>query len=506
MNRSQPKSEILVQIEAELASRGLGWFTRLAWRVVEPGTPYCDNWHIGLMCEYLEAVLNLEINNLIINIPPRHMKSLLVSVFLPVYSWLRAPETRWLTGSYALPLATRDALKSRRLIQSPWFKERFGDRFNLCGDQNRKARYENDHGGSRLAFSFNSAVTGEGGDVLVVDDPLRAQDADNPAAIQKVNEIFDQAITTRANDPRQVRRIIIMQRLHENDLTGHLLAKMEQGGERYEHLCLPAEYRAGAYTPPANRPAWKDPRSKPAELLWAGRFGERENAAARANLGERAYAGQYAQLPMPIGGTIYLAEWWRGKNRVELSRARSRVGSRYLSWDTALKDGQENDFSSMVVMEVLMNGKAFLREVIWGKWAFPRLAEEIVIQAERWNMDGLLRGIVIEDKASGISALQTLRQSAPGWIAALLAGFSPGLLSKEARARQASLWCERGMLLLPFPAEEAGWLPDFESQLYVFPAGRTKDAVDAFGQAILFLEHLLAGWWRCGLAEDRGAE
>jgi len=181
------------------------------------------------------------------------------------------------------------------------------------------------------------------------------------------------------------------------------------------------------------------------------------------------------------------------------------VGSRYLSWDTALKDGQENDFSSMVVVEVLMNGKAILREVIWGKWAFPRLAEEIVLQAERWNMDGLLRGIVIEDKASGISAIQTLRQSAPAWIAALLTGFSPGLLSKVARARQASLWCERGMLLLPYPQEEAGWLPDFESQLYAFPAGRTKDAVDAFSQAILFLEHLLAGWWRGGLAEERGA-
>ena len=487
-----------------MASRGLGWFTRLAWRVVEPGTPYRDNWHIGLMCEYLEAVLNLEINNLIINIPPRHMKSLLVSVFLPVYSWLRAPETRWLTGSYALPLATRDALKSRRLIQSPWFKERFGDRFNLCGDQNRKARYENDHGGSRLAFSFNSAVTGEGGDVLVVDDPLRAQDADNPAAIEKVNEIFDQAITTRANDPRRVRRIIIMQRLHENDLTGHLLAKMEQGGERYEHLCLPAEYRARAYFPPANRPGWRDPRSKPGELLWEGRFGERENAAARANLGERGYSGQYAQLPMPAGGTIYLAEWWRGRNRVELNWARSRVSVRYLSWDTALKDGQENDHSSMVVVELLNDGRGLLREVIWGKWTFPRLAEEIIFQAERWNSDGLLRGIVIEDKASGISALQTLRQSAPAWIAAVLAGFSPGLLSKEARARQASLWCERGMVILPLPAQDAGWLPDFESQLYAFPAGRTKDAVDAFSQAILFLEHLLSGWWQGGRGGERG--
>lgn len=490
------KSAMVNQIEAELATRGLVWFTRLAWKIVEPGIPFRENWHIGLMCEYLEAVLGLEINNLIINIPPRHMKSLLVSVFFPVYSWLKEPSTRWLTGSYALPLATRDAMRSRRLIRSRWFEEHFRTSFCLSGDQNRKARYENDRGGSRMAFSFNSAVTGEGGDVLVVDDPLKAQEADNPAAIQRVNEIYDQTITTRANDPRRVRRVIIMQRLNENDLSGHLLARMEQGGEHYEHLCLPAEYRPRAYFPPLNRPEWVDPRRKMGELLWPDRFGEKENSAARANLGEKGYAGQYSQLPMPPGGAIYLADWWRGKNRIELDWSRSRVCARYLSWDTAMKDGEENDHSAMLVVEILMDGRALAREVVWGKWSFPRLAEEIVFQAERWNTDGLLRGIVIEDKASGISALQTLRQSAPAWLSGLLAGFSPGGLSKSARARQASLWCERGMVLLPQPGEDCGWLHDFEQQLYAFPGARTKDAVDAFGQVILFLEHLLAGWWQ----------
>lgn len=487
------KTEARVRAEAELAGRGLMQFTRLAWHVVEPGTAYMDNWHIGLMSEYLQAVLKLEINNLIINIPPRHMKSLLVSVFFPVYSWIKYPSIRWLTGSYALPLATRDALKSRRLIQSPWFQARFGGIFKLRGDQNLKSRYENDQNGSRMAFSFNSAVTGEGGDAILIDDPLRAQDADNASARQRVNEIYDQTISTRSNDPRNTRRVIIMQRLHDDDLTGHLIRRMEMGGEKYEHLCLPTEYRPNAAVTLPFKPTLLDPRRIPGALLWPTRFGEIENNKAKANLGRRGYAGQYAQLPMPAGGTIYLAGWWREKNRIELDVARSRVAARYVSWDTALKVGDENDSSAMVVLELLTNGNLFLREVIWGKWTFPRLAEMIVYQAGRWNKDEKLRGIIIEDKASGISALQTLKVSAPIEIAEHLIGFSPGTLSKEARARQASLWCERGKVLFPSADERLPWLFEFERQLFGFPAAREKDAVDAFSQGILFLENYLAG-------------
>src|SRR5512140_4023789 len=111
-------------------------FVKTAWPIVEPAVPFVDNWHIGLICEYLTAVTNLEIHNLIINLPPRHMKSLLVSVFWPTWSWIALPQLRWLTGSYATPLAVRDALKSRRIIQSRWYRQRFGHIFRLTGDQN----------------------------------------------------------------------------------------------------------------------------------------------------------------------------------------------------------------------------------------------------------------------------------------------------------------------------------------------------------------------------------
>ena len=178
------------EIEAEKCAGSLYAYVRAAWHLVEPQTSFMDNWHIGLICEYLQAVTDLEIHNLIINVPPRHMKSLLVSVFWPTWSWINTPHLRWLTGSYATPLAVRDALKSRRILQSGWYQRRFGGLFKLCGDQNLKGRYENDRSGYRLAFSFSSAVTGEGGDVLVVDmfgkikDGTFAGDGPGPRAMR----------------------------------------------------------------------------------------------------------------------------------------------------------------------------------------------------------------------------------------------------------------------------------------------------------------------------------
>lgn len=464
-------------------------YVRAAWPLAEPGLPFYDNWHIGLICEYLQAVSDLEIHNLVINIPPRHMKSLLVSVFWPTWSWITHPELRWLTGSYATPLAVRDALKSRRILQSDWYRRRFGGAFKLSGDQNLKSRYENNRGGYRLAFSLNSAVTGEGADVLVVDDPLKAQDADNPRQRERVNEIYDSTLSTRANDPRAARRVIIMQRLHENDLSGHLLEKREAG---YVHLCLPTEYAPRLFLPLRGL---ADPRSQPGELLWPARFGPRENDAARVDLGLRGYSSQHDQRPSPPGGAIYLADWWRGCNRYPPGQP-AHVVARWLSWDTALKDGEQHDSSALTVWELLPDQRVRLRHAGWQRLQFPQLAAAIQDEARRWMGDGLLRGILIEDKASGISALQTLAQGAPDDIAALLVAFQPGQVGKQARARQASLWCERGCVLLPEPHESVPWLFDFEQLLYAFPAARLNDPADSLAQAVLYLENLLAEGWR----------
>ena len=492
-NTNQPTSKNNRQMAEIIACRdNLYQYVRLAWPIVEPATPYIDNWHIGLICEYLQAVTDLQIHNLIINIPPRHMKSLLVSVFWPTWSWIKSPHLRWLTGSYAQPIAIRDTNKSRRILLSPWYRTNFGHIFTLSPDQNTKNRYENDKTGYRLAFSFNTAVTGEGADILVVDDPLKAQDADSPVMRSQVNEIYDTTLTTRANNPRLTRRVIIMQRLHQDDLTGHLLAKLHPGDiPSYEYLCLPTEYEPQRYI---SSLGFNDPRTQPGQLLWPARFGEKENTAARLDLGPRAYAGQHAQRPAPAGGSIYQTAWWQGRNRI--TPTPRQVIARWLSWDTAFKDSEQNDTSALTVCELLEDYRIYLRFASWQRLQFPQLASAITNEALRWMQDGKLRGIIIEDKASGISLLQTLQQSATYEIASMLKSFTPGQTSKATRARQASLWCERGCILLPNPSSEVPWLYDFEDQLYKFPSAHINDPVDSLTQAILFLEHLIANGWQ----------
>jgi len=419
------------------------------------------------------------------------MKSLLVSVFWPTWSWINSPGLRWLTGSYALPLAVRDTLKSRRLLQSPWYRSLFGHIFSLTPDQRAKGRYDNDRAGSRLAFSFNGLVTGEGADILVVDDPLKAQHAGSALLRGRVNDIYDTALTTRANDPRRARRVIIMQRLHQEDLTGHLLERLHPAGApRYEHLCLPTEYEPHRYI---SSIGLSDPRSTPGELLWPARFGEVENLAAKAELGLHAYAGQHAQRPAPETGGIYQAAWWRGCSRLDPDPA--RVVGRWLSWDTAFKDSETSDFSALTVLELQADYRLHLRHASWQRLQFPQLARAIIDEARLWNLDGKLQAIVIEDRASGISALQTLRQAAPPEIAILLKAFAPAQ-DKAYRANQASLWCERGCVLLPYPSAGVPWLFEFEDMLYKFPNARLNDPVDSFTQAIIFLEHLLSEGWR----------
>jgi hypothetical protein len=214
------------EINAELATRSLRQFVPQAWAVVEPSTPFVPGWHIDAIVEHLEAISRGQIRNLLINVPPRHMKSLLVAVFWPAWEWIRWPERRWLFSSYGAQLSIRDSVKCRRLIESPWYQQRWADRFALTSDQNAKSRFDNDRSGYRLSTSVGGAVTGEGGDRIVCDDPNNVGEVESDSVRKTTNDWFDVVMSTRANDPKTVGRVVVMQRCHQQDLSGHLL---EQG-------------------------------------------------------------------------------------------------------------------------------------------------------------------------------------------------------------------------------------------------------------------------------------
>jgi predicted phage terminase large subunit-like protein len=488
------RAPFLTELEAEICKRSFREYIRGAWKVVEPATPFVDNWHIGIICEYLTAINNGQLRNLIINIPPRCMKSLTVCVFYPTWVWTHSPAKRFLTSSYSIEYAVRDAVKSRRIITSPWYQQRFGDVYRLAGDQNVKSRYENDKTGHRIAVSVGGAATGEGGDIIIVDDPLKAQDAHSDPIRGEANDWWDKTMSTRGNDPKTTVRIVIMQRLHEDDLTGHLVEKMrEEGAEQYEHLVLPMRHELKRFF---STVGLQDPRQESGELLWPERVPEVEVRKLEASLGNDA-AGQLQQRPAPAGGSIFLSEWWDDRNRFDASdgKIKNLVVARWLSFDTALKDKEANDFTAMSTLELLPDYKVLLRLNWKKKLQFPQLASSIEAEARRWNYDEKLRGIIVEDKGSGTSALQTLSQSAEAGIAKLLIPFQPQG-SKEYRARQASLWCDRGCVLLPWPGEDAEWLFDFEDGLYKFPNAAHDDDTDSFSQGILYLENLLAAGWQ----------
>lgn len=491
MKSSLPK---LDQIKTERARRSLSEFIKQGWHVVEPATPYVHGWHLEAISDHLEAVTRGEIRNLIINIPPRHMKSLSVCVFWPAWVWASKPEVAWLFSSHAEALAIRDNIKARRLMQSAWYQQRWGHVWKFAGDQNQKVRYENNRSGYRLATGVAGGATGEGGDIIVADDPLKAQDAYSDVVRTSTNEWWDETMSTRGNNPKTVARVIIMQRLHQDDLTGHVLERMkEAGADQYVHLCLPAEFEPNRFISPLG---WVDPRQKEGELLWPARFGREELDALKSSLTEQGAAGQLQQRPAPKGGAIFKKDWWQGKNRYKAddNRLSNQVVARWISLDTALKDGQENDYTSGSVLELTPDYRLLVRTVKRDKLQFPNLLGWVVGLASAWNRDGKLRGVVIEDKTSGTSLFQTLAASAEPWLVALLIAFVPHG-SKTMRARQASNWCEKDCVWLPEPSGDVPWLFDFEEELFKFPTVAHDDQVDTLTQGIIYLENFISAGW-----------
>ena len=297
------------ELDTAAAEIGLHAFIRQMWRYMD-GATFRDNWHIHVICEHLERVARGEIRRLIINIPPRHQKSLTVSVAWPAWMWLRHPHREFLFASYSQDLSVRDSVRCRNVIQSPLYQARWGDRFRLQDDQNTKTRFENDRRGKRLATSVGGTLTGEGGDIIVIDDPMSADEARSATLRQNTLDWWREVMTTRLNDPVTGAYVIIMQRLHEEDLTGYLLDN-EPGA--WTHLCLPARYE------PDHPHAWPhDPRREGGRLdhrthgglLWPSRFPEQALRERERSMGPYAVAGQQQQRPAPRAGGMFQRNWF----------------------------------------------------------------------------------------------------------------------------------------------------------------------------------------------------
>jgi len=458
--------------DQSLAQASLAQFVKQAWHIVEPATPIVWNWHLDVICEYLEAVAAVGgIRRLIINLPPRSGKSLLASVLWPAWVWSKRPSERWLFASYASRLSEKHSIDRRSVITSPWYQERWSG-VQLTEDQNQKTEFVNTARGHMIATSLGGTATGKGGNFILADDLQNPEMSESEPERKTVLRFFDETLSTRLDDKRYGRIVVIQQRTHQADLTGHLL---ELGG--WTHLRLPAEFEQKTIIalPLSNREIAKEEGA----LLWPEREGPAELEAIKHQLGTYGYACQYLQDPIPRGGNQFKAEWLQTYSDVPAG-----FDDVVLSIDCAFKTGSTADYSAAVIVGYVQtrrpDGPApgyYVLRVWRGRVAFAELKRKTIELYKDWPISVVL----IEDAASGQSIIQELCSETSLPVKPVRAD-----RDKVSRATAVEPAVEAGLLRLPLSAP---WLTDFVAELISFPGGAHDDQTDALVQALNYLRH-----------------
>ena len=447
-------------LHQEASERSLQEFVRQYWRFIDP-VPFVDNWHIGAVCERLQAVYDGEIKRLLILVPPRTTKSTITSVMFPAWYWAKQPGESFLSASYAQTLSRRDSRKCRRIIQSPLYQQRYGDDIWLTSDQNTQDRFENNHQGYRLATSVGGALTGEGANVIIIDDPLNAEDANSDTKREAMIRWFDESMTTRLNDLQTGAFVAIMQRLHEGDFAGHVM----NSGD-WDVLCLPMRYESDH---PQVSP--HDERTEDGELLFPERFPEAELEATERTLGSYATAGQMQQRPAPRKGGMFDPEWW------DIVDAAPAGGMDVRRWDLAASP--TGDYTVGLHMKFLKGTYYILNVVRLRGTDFE--AEDAVVNTTKQDGYGTLQSIPQDPGQAGKAQTRYYAQLLRGYNVR----FAPELGNKVERAQAASAQAQAGNIKLV----KGAWNKPFIDECGIFPNGDFDDQVDGLSGAF----HVLTG-------------
>lgn len=546
--------EQLRDIERANCEESLYEFMVAAWKYVDPN-PFVHGWPLEAVAEHLQAVCDGDIRRLIINIPPRCSKSSMTSVAFPAWVWAQrhdsptsGPGVQFLTASYAQQLSLRDSVKTRRLLDSPWYQSLWGERFALTSDQNTKGRFDNNKGGTRLSTSVGGALTGEGANIIITDDPNAANEAFSEATIQSTIDWWDGTMSTRLNNPKTGAFIVIQQRLAEDDLTGHILSK--DVGD-WTHLCLPMKYEWTRHS--VSITGWNDPRGcdddgeplvlvdangrriprdsaakdeltnkREGTLLWPERFGPKEIDLLERQLGPFAAAGQLQQRPEPAGGGVIKTDWWQPWELESYPPFDYIIAS----LDTAYTTKTENDFSAMTVWGVFSAtmseassnfvGRSGKRESqrdreamfdeamrvknmtagMGGSDSTPRVMliyawqarlelHELVSKVEQTARRNKVDKLIIENKAAGHSVAQEIRRLYNN------ADFAVQLVDPKAQDKLARLYSVQhlfaeGMVHAP----DQSWAQEVITQTSQFPKGKHDDLVDTVSMALRHMREL----------------
>jgi len=432
--------------------------------VLDSSATYLDNWHTKYLCDQMQAeffrIKNSEpyIEGLIINVPIRSGKSLIMSVAFNAWAWAVWPEFKLITGSYSNKLAINLSRKTRELIRSDWYRHYFN--VDLKPDQFAKGYYENTAGGFRMATSTGGSITGEGAHMIIADDLSNPEEAESDVMREACNTWYDETLFSRVNNPSICSRIIVMQRLHEKDLSGHLL---ENGG--YRHICIPA-ILTGDVKPAYLAEYYND------NLFFKERFTRQVLDSYKVALHDRGFSAQLQQSPFVKEGNIFKTD------KIIRTKEEPTCLRVYQSIDTAFKTGQQNDYSVIITGHLYREDgvdKMFIKNVKRDKLEYPDLLRKVKAYASHYKAHKIL----IEDKASGQSIVQDLKR-----VPELKGRIEPVQVDKDkvSRAYAVTNYIDLGRVSMLAGQD---WEADFIKELKMFDSGEHDDQVDAFTQLLL---------------------
>ena len=425
-------------------------FLQKAFYSLHPGSNFEYNWHIELIAEYLQALEKGQIKRLIINIPPRYLKSFCTSVAWSAWLLGKNPACKIIVASHNMMLARKFSEDTRTILNSDWYKRIFQTRLS----QNTREKFCSTKHGFRIACSIRSNITGEGGDYLIVDDPLTPIQALSNNKREFTNEWFDNTFSTRLNNKKTGIILVVMQRLHPNDLSGYLLKR-----DNWELL------KISAIAETTQKIRFNDFSyiRKQGELLCETREGAKEIKDIKKILGSYAFSAQYQQNPIDRDNGFIQYKWIKRYTKMP------DFVAVYQSWDTAIKVGHKNDYSVCTTWGVT-NNAYYLLDVFRKRLSYPDLKQMIFEKYQQHKATG----VIIEDKASG----QQLIQDVNTHHTIPIIKFLPRK-SKFIRFLSVTAIIEAGKLYMP---SQADWLTDFEAELFSFPTSTYDDQVDSLVQ------------------------
>jgi predicted phage terminase large subunit-like protein len=436
-----------------------GAFLQKVFNTLNPGQPFIPSWYIDAIAHALERVRRGEIRRLIINMPPRSLKSIAASVAFPAFLLGHDPTKRIVCVSYSGDLSRKMSNDFRAILDSPWYRDLF-PRTRVGQFKDSEGEIELTLRGLRLATSVGGTLTGRGGDIIIIDDPLKPQDAQSDAKRAAVIQWYSNTLLSRLDNKLTGAIIIVMQRVHMDDLTGFVL----QQSDDWEVLSLPAIADSAQLIP---LPYGNVHRREIGDVLSPEREPLHELESLKQKLGSSEFSAQYQQAPVPPGGAMIKRNWVKRYAELPTDRASMRVVQ---SWDTACKGGPDNDWSVCTTWHV--RGAIYhLVDVYRDRVNYPDLKRKVVELAQMFDADQVL----VEDAGTAMALIAELHNEVRG-----LTAVKPDR-DKQTRMSIASAKFESGQVVLP---ERAPWLADLESELFAFPGSRHDDQVDSISQAL----------------------